>query len=155
MLASKILDWLLGSEIGTVYNRERLMELIRYKEGKVHLISSVTWWTGHFTFTGSLYYIEIWKMRVMRVKWFNVLEGEVTGQNGALRNNSGSQLLTPLQSDHSIQRPGDWWNKNPHRSFAAKGEMCKGMIWKSWIYIQYKLLKVFLNYVTLYKLKSN
>ena len=27
---SKILDWVLGSEIGTVYNRERLMELIRY-----------------------------------------------------------------------------------------------------------------------------
>ena len=26
---SKILDWVLGSEIGTVYNRERLMELIR------------------------------------------------------------------------------------------------------------------------------
>ena len=28
---SKILDWVLGSEIGTVYNRERLMELIRYR----------------------------------------------------------------------------------------------------------------------------
>ena len=24
------MDWVLGSEIGTVYNRERLMELIRY-----------------------------------------------------------------------------------------------------------------------------
>ena len=29
---SKILDWVLGSEIGTVYNRERLMELIRWNK---------------------------------------------------------------------------------------------------------------------------
>lgn len=38
---SKILDWVLGEEIGNVYTRERLKELVRVRQNILHKKCSV------------------------------------------------------------------------------------------------------------------